>query len=559
MSEPTPGEARADDLLGTSPPPSAWWKGWSAWRSAAVLSLLALAYRLSLRNVYFGAEEEDYGNLGLILGTLQSGFTYIETQHMPLFTSLAALVTAATGDAELGGEAVALVSGALAVGAVTWIGWRWLHPVTGLLAGLLFVFHPDAALHAATPLRISTFVLFSLVGLALVGERRPLRGALLLSLAFLTRFEAAFTLLPALALLALVKRQKSYFLATGLFGGTVLSWAIYYRSAEGTFKFWGDVVSRTTDGSASLLHPTTLWGVLIGTVPDHLGHLIAIAVPFGFLSLMSLKGDRTEQRRWLALCTAGVFGFFCLTVLLSSYAPDHNLFWKWSIAGAPLLLLCGSHALVLLGTRVWEYLYAQSALSLRTCLALGLVGLLALSSIGFDYFSVTRSQLERSAQWYGTQVNLMEWVEANYPKDVGLVADNIPATWLSRIQSERRVVRWSASRPETSPEVGQGPSWVPPGMGPTEFGAWLLEHKLSLVVVFKENNRGSLDKAPWLCDLVPKTLGPARLQPIAREEGYGFIAWQVHGEGAGPHPTRLPPIEAGGIRVVVEGDLPPTE
>ena len=57
------------------------------------LAALALIYRAILRGRYYGAEEEDYGNLGLIWGTLDSGFTYIETQHMPLFTSLAAAVT----------------------------------------------------------------------------------------------------------------------------------------------------------------------------------------------------------------------------------------------------------------------------------------------------------------------------------------------------------------------------------------------------------------------------------------------------------------------------------
>ena len=554
MSSELPADHSLDDLLGAVAPPRGprlerWSLGWAV----ATVTLLAFVYRLLLRRSYFGAEEEDYGNLGLILGTLQSGFTYIETQHMPLFTTLAAVVTAATKDAELGGEIVALVSGSLAVGAVVWIGWRWLHPATGLLAGFLFLFHPDAALHAATPLRISTFVLFSLVGVALIGERRPLRGALLLSLAFLTRFETAFTLFPALLLFTAASRKKRDLAGSALLGATVLGWALYYRSAEGTFRFWGDVMSRTTEGALSMLHPETLWGVLIGTLPDHLGNLVALAVPVGLVALALDKSPLRSRRRWLALCTAGVFGFFCLTVLLSSYAPDHNLFWKWSIASTPFLMLCAAHVVVGLLRAVWNQLGVNEARSAKTLVPIGLLCTLALMSVSTDYSRVTRAQLDRSAQWYGTQVRLMEWIEDNYPQDVGLVADNIPATWLSRIANERRVVRWSSSPTEAVRDADDnGPNGVPSGLSAEEFGTWLLDNKLSLVIVFRENNRGSLDKAPWLGELVPQKLGPAQLQPIAREEGYGFIAWQVSGSGAGPHPSSLPPVAAGGVEVVVQ-------
>ena len=38
-------------------------------------------------------------------------------------------------------------------------------------------------------------------------------------------------------------------------------------------------------------------------------------------------------------------------------------------------------------------------------------------------FRQTRRQLQRSDLWYGTQIRLMRWVEAELPADVGLVAD----------------------------------------------------------------------------------------------------------------------------------------
>ncbi|MEE2829637.1 MAG: hypothetical protein VX498_10655, partial [Myxococcota bacterium] len=190
--------------------------------AALILTALGLTWRIVLSRRYFGAEEEDYGNLGLILGTLQSGFTYVETQHMPLFTSLAAVATAVTGNnAELGGEVVAITAGGLGVGLVTWIGWRWLHPATGILAGLLLAFQPDAALHAATPLRISTYVLLLLGGVALVGSRRFILGGVVLSLGFLTRFDLAFTLLPALVILCISRRDRGLLATTALVASTV--------------------------------------------------------------------------------------------------------------------------------------------------------------------------------------------------------------------------------------------------------------------------------------------------------------------------------------------------
>lgn len=463
---------------------------------------------------------------------------------MPLFTALAAAATSLTGNAEVGGEVVAILSGALAVGALTWIGWRWLHPATGLLAGLLFVFQPDAALHAATPLRISTFVLFCLCGIALVGERRALLGSIVLSLGFLTRFELAFTLLPALAILAVVTRRARVAAGAGLLAATVAAWSIYYRIAEGSFVFWGDVMTRTA-GEDTLLHPQTLWGVLTGMLPDHLGHVVVLAAPFGLWLIARPGGAGAEQRRWLALCGVSVFSFFCLTVTLSSYAADHNLFWKWSIASAPFVLLAGSHALVLLGGRVVSRLREDDALAARIVLPAVLGAALLAASIGLDYRQVTGEQLERSDRWYGTQVRLMEWIEASYPADVGIVTDNIPATWLSRIPNERRVLRWSS---EQVPSLDQA-----------AFGAWLLEQRIALVFSFAENNRGSLTKAPWLGTLRPVIAGPAQLQPIAREDGYGFIAWQVRGDGTLSHPTNLPPADAGGVQVVLEEEPPPVQ
>ncbi len=448
---------------------------------------------------------------------------------MPLYTTLSAAVTGLTGDAESGGEVVAVVAGAAVAALVTWIGWRWFRPEVGVLAGVLVAFQPDSALTAATPLRISTFVALSVLGVALVGERRPLTGAVALALAFLTRFDLAFTLLPALAVLAAIRRDRRHLAAVGVLAATVVTWALYYRLAMGSFAFWGDVAERSTTGGGGGL--ATLGLVLVRVVPSHLGHFVAVAAPAGLvLALRSGEGRAGHQARWLALCAIAVFGFFCLTVLLSGYRWDHNLFWKWLCASVPWLALLASHALVE-GAR-WLGRWPRARPVLTTFAVLAILGLTTAT-----WTAQTATQLARSDHWYGTQVRLMRWVEDALPEDAGLVADLIPATWLSRKPSERRVFRWSSED-------------VPEGLSADAFGAWLRQERIALVFTFDEEWVGSGRKAPWLSTLAPTQAGPVWLTPTAMESDYGFVAWQVAGDSI-PVPTHPPPVDAGAVRVVV--------
>jgi hypothetical protein len=497
------------------------------------VGLVALAWRFALTRSYYGSEEEDYGNLGLIIGTLQSGFTYVETEHMPLFTSLAAGATAITGDAETGGELVAVLAGSLVAALTTWIGWRWLAPIAGVLAGLLVAFQPDSALTAATPLRISTFVALSLLGVALLGERRPLQGAIVLALAFLARFDLAFTLLPALVLLAAMRRDRRHLAAVGLVLAVVIAWAAYYNATLGTWAFWGSVADRTTTGAGGGGGFATVGGVLARMLPAHLGWGLLLLAPVGLvLSLRDAAPGRSrEQVRWLALCFAAVFGFFCLAIYLSAYRWDHNLFWKWLCASVPYFALFASWVVVV-------GLQGLAARPPKGRIAAWVLGLLLLSATAWTFADQTRAQMARSDLWYGTQVRLTAWVEQAWPEDVGLVADLIPATWLSRRSSNRRVLRWSGDE-------------VPEDLDRAAFGAWLESQRISLVFTFDEEWVGSARKAPWLGELAPTRAGPVELVPIALEREYGFVAWQVTGSPALDVPSSPPPLDGGAVQVVV--------
>jgi hypothetical protein len=480
------------------------------------IAVIGLLWRVALVFLYYGSEEEDYGNLGLILGTLQSHFTYIETEHMPLFTSLAAAATAITRDAHIGGEVVAVLSGSAAVFFTVLIGWRWLSPAAGVIAGLLIAFQPDVALTAATPLRISTYVALTLAGIYAVGEKRAVLGGLAFAAAFLTRFDAAFTLLPALVLFAGVRRDKQLLAPIGILGATVAAWALYYRWALGTFAFWGAVAGRSTGDKGGGF--STVAELLAWMVMPHVGLAVVLAAPVGLVLVLRSRGPHDGPQRWLALCFAGTFGFFLLSVFLSDYRWDHNLFWKWMCASVPFLALFGAHAVV-------HFVSGRRALLVAGAAALGLL-------TGVQYGLETRDQIVRSDLWYGTQVRLMDWVEAAYPEDITLVADLIPATYLSRIPSERRVLRWSTEN-------------VPSALDQDEFGAWMAAEHVSLVITFREQWVQSTAKAPWLTSLAPLRAGPLRLVPIAMETEYGWVAWDVQGLEAIPRRRVPPPVDAG--------------
>lgn len=514
---------------------------------AFLCAALAVLYRGWLTGRYFGAEEEDWGNLGLTFGTLQSGFTYVEMEHMPLFTALAAVATALTGDAELGGEVIAVLGGAAGVGAVTWMGWRWLSPATGLIAGLLLIVQPDSALYSATPLRISSYTALTLLSVAMIGERRAWLAGLFLSLAFLARFDVLLTVVPALIVLVGMRwvQQRSNGEtagerdAAGLwralvpFAAVVLGWATFYKAKLGTWAFWGDVAARNTgeyghlDLGARLGHGLeTLGGVVTSVMPQHVGHAVLPLSLVGLALLIRGRARRPSEGRWLALCAAIAVGFFAITVTLSAYQPDHNLYWKWLSSLVPYLLLLAVHGAMFLVTRI-----ASTGGGARRALA-AVIALGLLAATGLDWQAETRRQLERSDLWYGTQIRLMRWVEAELPADVGIVADLIPSTYEARHAHSMRFFSWSREDlPHGSPE---------------KFGSWLLENRISLVIWFREDWVGATRAAPYLNGGWPVDAGPIRLVPIAREDGYGFIAYQVTGSVLVAQPRIPPPAAAGG-------------
>ena len=79
------------------------------------------------------------------------------------------------------------------------------------------------------------------------------------------------------------------------------------------------------------------------------------------------------------------------------------------------------------------------------------------------------------------------------------------------------------------------------------FGRWLIEHRVDVVIWMKEEWTGAPSAAPHLGRGRTVVHGPATLVPVARQDGYGLIAYRVDGIPHRAGPSRPPPAAAGGI------------
>ena len=491
---------------------------------AASLGLLGGLYRGWLTTRYWGHEEEDWGNLVLIRGVLESGFRFVETEHMPLYSWLAAAATAATGDPRTGGLIVAVLAGAATVALTAWIGARWLSPAAGALAGLLVAFQPESALYAASTLRESTYTAAMLGAVALVGARRTRWAGAVLAVAFLARFNPAFSLLPALIWLALRDRRtdwRRWAVPAAWLAVTTLLWALYYRSEAGTWSFWGGVMERNTGDAVSDLFPRERaaavfgagWGLAGRVLPSHVGHVVVALAPLGLWRWS--RARRPDAARWLAAAALGTLALLFATALVSTYEWTHNLYWKWLTPSVPFLALFAAHGVTSLP---------------RGATAAGAALLLFTAP---PYVLQTRAQLERSAAWYGSQIELVRWVERAWPPGVAMITDAIPAWYLEATRSPVHAISWQD--PALPRDDGEA------------FGAFLTEQRVVVVQWFAEDWVGAQEAAPWLGSGKAYAAGPRVLVPVAREDGYGFIAYMVSHGPESPGPSEPPPAAAGAI------------
>ena len=125
----------------------------------------------------------------------------------------------------------------------------------------------------------------------------------------------------------------------------------------------------------------------------------------------------------------------------------------------------------------------------------------------------TERQRERSEAWYRPQLELARWVESEIPEDVVMVLDNIPACWIRRRPTERKMVSWF--------DVPVDPN------RPDAFAEWVRAEGVEWILWFREDWTQAPVIAPFLARGGTWEADGVRLMEHDREDGYGWILYAV--------------------------------
>ncbi len=477
---------------------------------------------------YAGWEESDYGNLAMIEGVRAGGFLHYDMNHMPGYYAASALVHLVVANALVAGRAVAMVGGLGALGGAVWLA----HSMGGrLAAGLTAVWllvQPEFSLYAATTLREPMYAL-ALVGfVAALIRQRPWLAGLAGAVAFSVRFDAVLVLSAATVVHVWGERRPIATLGRvlGPMIAAVALWSAYCRVDHGTFAFWSHAVAVNVEtGLGAEAEQPLDWVVsgadvslrLVGwLLPWRLGWGVWLAA---VVAMVLTPLTRPSPRRTLAATAFMATGFWAAVGFIGQHSPEHNLYWKWMMPLVPLL--------VPLAAVGWAELWR--IVSRRKLWVGALLGLTCVQA-WVSQLKETRRQVELSQELYAPQVELAKWLEAAVPDDQVLLVDNIPACWINRRPHERQLVSWfDVPVPPDNPEV---------------FGAWLVENRIPWVLWFREDWTQAPVIAPFLARGGVIDLTEVQLVERSREDAYGWILYEVQGEGI-PAQSLAPPTVEG--------------
>jgi len=488
--------------------------------------LLAAAWRLTLGTMYAGWEESDYGNLAMIQGVLAGGFRHYDMNHMPGYYAASAAVHALVSDAVIAGRSVALAGGLVAWAGGVWLAWRLGGRLAAGIAGLLLVTQPEFALYAASTLREPMYAA-GLVGfVAGLIARRPGLAALAGVVAFSVRFDA-LVVLPAIAAVHALGLRGGFRVVAKALVPVFLAaagWSLYCKVDHGTFQFWSHAVAVNVEtGLGAESEGTGAWLVSGLWVAVRLvAWLLPWRVGWGvwLAAVVWLVAVRWRSPHPVRTLAAGVFmatGFWGAVGFVGQHSPEHNLYWKWMMPLVPLVVPLGAVGLA----------RGHSLLAARTGpVVAGALLAVVLAQALTSHARETQRQLALSQELYAPQVALGRWIEAEIPEDVPLVVDNIPACWINRRPHERRMVSWF-----DVPVKGGGPA----------LAEWLASEGVPWVLWFQEEWTQAPVAAPELADGGTVQVGPLTLVERAREDAYGWILYEVHGEGVPEHVGAPPP------------------
>ncbi len=479
--------------------------------------LVGAVWRLWLMGNYAGWEESDYGNLAMIQGVLDGGFLHYDMNHMPGYYAVAAMVHAVVNDAALAGRIVSFGGGITALGLATALACRLGGTRVGWVAGALLVIQPEFALYASSSLReplAAAFVVGALT--ALTRERMGLAGCLAAG-AFFVRFDLALVMIPLLSVHAVggSQREKLSRLLHGLLPvfAAIALWAVYCRVDHGTFAFWSHsvAVNLETGLGAEAEAPGSWWqnGAIISAglagyvLPWRIGWLL-----WAGLVWASMRGLRQSHGLWrsVSFCAVLMVGLWSGIGFVGQHELGHNLYWKWLHPLVPVVVPLGALGLWHAADRVSRWA--------GTTTGSVVVAVAVIQALGSNVQETQRQRL-RSEAWYRPQLELAKWIEVNVDEGTPMVVDNIPACWIRRRPNAHTMVSWFDIELQSGSEEA--------------FATWLRDEGIEWVMWFREEWTQAPRVAPFLASGGQWEFGEIKLIERDREDGYGWIWFEVVG------------------------------
>ncbi|HJN73229.1 MAG TPA: glycosyltransferase family 39 protein [Myxococcota bacterium] len=479
----------------------------------AGLLVAAGAWRALLSTRYFGWEESDYGNLAMVRGVLESGFTHFDMNHLPMYYGLSALVMAVVGDAVQATLAVSMLAGMLTVALTVVLGDRLAGRGVAWTAGAIAIVQPELALYAASSLREPVYAAAVIGCLVALTRERLAWASVLAGVAFLTRMDGLLTLGPALLIHALGRphRLARVGAALGPLALLVFAWAAYCSVVHGTWEFWGHSVAVNIETGGTELAPdqegwamdglAVSWALLTDVLPGRIGWALSVGAVVG---IVGIPWHRHDPRRTVGITALCLLGFWLAIGFVAQHEPGHNLYWKWLHGVLPPLI-------VLATIGVWRVAEQLSALVGRVPVYLLAVAAVAQTARAFAL--ETKRQLDVSAELYKPQLELAQWIESEVPEATPLLVDNIPGCWIDRREHGRTLHTWFDVPVEHDNRVA--------------FGEWIEAEHIGYVLWFQEDWTQAPAIAPWLEQATAHHLGDVILVPLREEPGYGWVFYRV--------------------------------
>jgi hypothetical protein len=475
-------------------------------------------WRLWLMDNYAGWEESDYGNLAMIQGVVEAKFLHYDMNHMPGYYALAALVHLVVGDALIAGRAASFIGGVVALGLGTALAGRLGGVRAAWVAGLLLVVQPEFALYASSSLREPVAAAFVLAVLTALGRERMLWAGCAAAGAFFVRFDLALVMTPLLLAHGLGTGSKRTRVLQGLapLFAAVGVWSLYCWIDHGTFAFWSHsvAVNVETGLGAEAEAPGAWWvngaavssGLVVHVLPWRIGWLLWAGLIWSVWSGVRQGHGMLRSASIAAILMVGLWGGIGF---VGQHELGHNLYWKWLMPLIPVVLPLGAVGAWSLAEKVGRV----SGLPLAFAIVL-LGGVQAFASNAQE----TQRQRERSEAWYRPQLELAQWIEAHVVEGTPMVLDNIPACWIRRREHGHRLTSWFD---------------VPlPADDPPAFAEWIASEDVRWVMWFREEWTQAPVLAPFLAEGGTWSHGGVQLVERKREDGYGWIWFEVERNAA---------------------------